>query len=71
MSDGKDKTQAWKAAAQRELRGRPLDDLTWHTPEGIDVKPLYTEADLSGVEWVSIDPPREGFCASTSTGLAA
>src|SRR5690606_30656999 len=25
------------------------DALVWHTPEGIDVRPLYTEADLEGL----------------------
>ena len=36
----------WRTLAERELRGRPLDALNWRTPEGIEVKPLYTEADL-------------------------
>ena len=40
----------WKALAEKELRGRPLDDLTWNTPEGIAVKPVYTADDLDGVE---------------------
>ncbi|WP_448581674.1 methylmalonyl-CoA mutase [Thermaurantiacus sp.] len=35
--------ETWAALAAREVKGR---DLTWHTPEGIAVKPLYTEADL-------------------------
>jgi methylmalonyl-CoA mutase len=39
----------WKADADKELRGRPLEELTWTTPEGIEVKPLYTEADLEGL----------------------
>ncbi|MGA1160995.1 MAG: methylmalonyl-CoA mutase family protein, partial [Burkholderiaceae bacterium] len=39
----------WEAAAQRSLKGKPLDDLTWHTPEGLEVKPLYTAADLEGL----------------------
>ena len=34
----------WRNLAEAELRGRSLDDLTWHTLEGIDVKPLYTWA---------------------------
>ena len=42
MSDNK---AAWKALAEKELRGRPLDDLTWKTLEGIDVSPVYTEDD--------------------------
>ena len=33
----------WAALAEREVKGR---DLAWATPEGIVVKPLYTEADL-------------------------
>lgn len=35
----------WKELATKELRGKPLEDLTWKTPEGIDVKPLYTAED--------------------------
>ncbi|MDJ0823339.1 MAG: methylmalonyl-CoA mutase [Paracoccaceae bacterium] len=37
----------WRALAEKELRGRPLDDLTWQTLEGIEVKPLYTAADTA------------------------
>ncbi len=37
----------WKTLAEKELRGRPLDDLTWKTLEGIEVKPLYTQADTA------------------------
>ena len=39
----------WRADLEKELRGKPVEDLTWHTPAGIDVKPLYTEADLEGL----------------------
>ncbi|MDG1708859.1 MAG: methylmalonyl-CoA mutase, partial [Emcibacteraceae bacterium] len=31
------------------LRNRKIDDLTWKTPEGIDVKPLYTAADTADI----------------------
>jgi methylmalonyl-CoA mutase len=40
----------WRAAAAQDLRGADPDSLVWHTPEGIDVKPLYTAADLAGIE---------------------
>ncbi|GAB4264630.1 MAG: methylmalonyl-CoA mutase [Pararhodobacter sp.] len=50
MSDSTDKMTQWKALAERELRGRTPEDLTWNTLEGIAVKPLYTEEDLEGVE---------------------
>ena len=35
----------WKALAEKELRGRPLDNLTWNTPEGIAVAPVYGPED--------------------------
>ena len=34
----------WQDLAAKEMKGR---DLTWRTPEGIDVKPLYTEAEIA------------------------
>ncbi|MBB3064823.1 methylmalonyl-CoA mutase [Limibacillus halophilus] len=40
----------WEAVAQKELKGKSPSDLTWQTPEGIAVKPLYTEADLAELE---------------------
>ena len=42
--------QQWKDLATKQLRGRPLEDLDWDTPEGIRVKPLYTAADLEGLD---------------------
>ncbi|WGW02251.1 methylmalonyl-CoA mutase [Tropicibacter oceani] len=39
----------WRQLAEKELRGRSLDDLTWNTLEGIEVKPLYTEDDTKGL----------------------
>ncbi|MCG6901188.1 MAG: methylmalonyl-CoA mutase, partial [Rhodobacter sp.] len=36
---------AWAARAEKELRGRSPDDLTWQTPEGIAVAPVYTAED--------------------------
>ena len=53
MSDAIDD---WKALAEKELRGRPLDALTWNTLEGIDVKPLYTAADTAGLAHIGSLP---------------
>ncbi|MCB1364931.1 MAG: methylmalonyl-CoA mutase [Rhodobacteraceae bacterium] len=44
------KDETWRTLAEKELRGRPLDDLTWSTLEGIAVKPLYTEDDTAGLD---------------------
>ena len=47
---------AWSALVEKETRGHAPDDLTWRTPEGIDVKPLYTAADLEGLEHLDALP---------------
>ncbi|MGC6399166.1 methylmalonyl-CoA mutase [Sphingomonas sp. FW199] len=47
----------WAALADKEVKGR---DLTWQTPEGIAVKPLYTAEDVAG-----IDPGLPGFAPFT------
>ena len=36
----------WQKLAMSELKGKPAETLNWATPEGIEVKPLYTAADL-------------------------
>ncbi|KOF17337.1 methylmalonyl-CoA mutase [Ensifer adhaerens] len=44
-----DKTvKDWETLAERELKA-PSESLTWQTPEGIAVKPLYTADDLDGI----------------------
>jgi len=36
----------WKNSAEKELKEKKLEELFWETPEGIKVKPLYTEDDI-------------------------
>ncbi len=40
----------WTKLAEKELRGRSVDDLVWDTPEGIQVKPLYTSEDVKDLD---------------------
>ncbi|MCO6467123.1 MAG: methylmalonyl-CoA mutase [Bradyrhizobiaceae bacterium] len=42
--------EEWKALAQSELRGASVDSLTWHTTEQIAIPPLFTSADVQGLE---------------------
>ena len=49
-SECKPDLEAWTALVGKETRGRTPADLAWQTPEGIDVNPLYTAADLEGLE---------------------
>ncbi len=56
-----DKTiKDWEALAQKELKASP-ESLVWHTPEGIDVKPLYTSDDISGIGHLNALPGFEPF----------
>src|SRR3954462_4200924 len=50
MSEPAGSIEDWRALASGELRGGDPDALVWHTPEGIDVKPLYTADDLEKLE---------------------
>ncbi|HST37013.1 MAG TPA: methylmalonyl-CoA mutase [Allosphingosinicella sp.] len=57
MSTDKPSKADWDAAASKEVKGK---DLTWRTPEGIDVRPLYTAEDAAG-----LDPGLPGFAPFT------
>jgi len=50
------RNERWRELASAELKGIDPDTLVWETPEGIPVKPLYTAADLEGLEAVDTLP---------------
>src|SRR4051794_2975552 len=52
----------WEKLAANELKGGAASSLDWLTPEGLTVKPLYTEADLEGLETLGSLP---GFAPFT------
>ncbi|MET3857229.1 methylmalonyl-CoA mutase [Rhizobium sp. OAE497] len=45
----------WRALAEKELKASP-ETLVWKTPEGIDVKPLYTPGDLASADHLDSMP---------------
>ena len=51
----------WHELATRESKGRPPEELTWDTPEGIPVKPLYTSADLESLDHLDSLPGMAPF----------
>jgi len=55
------KIDQWRALAEKQLRGKSIDSLTWKTPEGIDVKPLYTKKDLDALEHADTLPGIEPY----------
>jgi methylmalonyl-CoA mutase len=48
--------KSWSQMAEKELRGKSVEELTWRTLEGIDVQPLYTSEDLDGLEHIKDIP---------------
>ena len=48
--------EAWRAEAEKTLRGKGLDSLTWQTAEDIAVKPLYTAEDLETLQYTNTMP---------------
>jgi methylmalonyl-CoA mutase len=48
--------ETWQELANKQLRGKSIDTLTWQTAEGIPVKPLYTAADLENLEYTNTMP---------------
>jgi len=46
----------WQRAAARSAPDGDLGKLDWHTPDGIVVKPLYTAADVAGLEYTDTLP---------------
>jgi methylmalonyl-CoA mutase len=67
MTNTKPTRSDWDAAAAKEVKAK---DLTWHTPEGIDVRPLYTAHDAEGIEHglPGFPPFTRGPYASMYTG---
>lgn len=51
----------WAAAAAKSAPGGDLAALTWRTPEGIAVKPLYTAADTAHLPYTDTLPGFEPF----------
>ncbi|WP_050929362.1 methylmalonyl-CoA mutase [Aestuariivita boseongensis] len=64
-------TQKWRALAEKELRGKPVEDLNWNTLEGIEVKPLYTEEDLSGLGHLGSIPGEAPFTRGVKATMYA
>ena len=56
-----DRKSKWATLAEKELRGRPLSDLTWDTLEGIAVQPVYVPEDVVGLDHLNEIPGEAPF----------
>ncbi|HWM39812.1 MAG TPA: methylmalonyl-CoA mutase [Streptomyces sp.] len=51
----------WRELARQDLRDRDPSALERETPDGLQIKPLYTEADLDGIGYLGSIPGAEPF----------
>ncbi|MCP4273188.1 MAG: methylmalonyl-CoA mutase, partial [Gammaproteobacteria bacterium] len=51
----------WLALARKESKGKSVEELSWNTPEGILVKPLYTAKDLEDLKHLDSLPGMAPF----------
>jgi methylmalonyl-CoA mutase len=51
----------WQRAAAKSAPGGDVDALSWATPDGIAVKPLYTAEDVQGLPYANTLPGFEPF----------
>ncbi len=58
MTDAKSKAEIsrWREIATRECKGKDPEALVWQTPEGLEIKPLCTEADVEGLDFLDTIP---------------
>ena len=48
--------EKWEELASKQMKGKAVESLNWKTPEGIEVKPLYTAEDIAGLPHVNTLP---------------
>ena len=65
------KNDAWREIAEKELRGKTVEDLTWKTLEGIEVKPLYTEDDTKDLAHLGTIPGAAPFTRGVKATMYA
>jgi methylmalonyl-CoA mutase len=53
--------EEWQKLATKSIKGGFLDDLRWHTPESIAVKPLYTAEDINNLPYTNTFSGLEPF----------
>ncbi len=60
-NDEKKTFEDWRALARKESKGKSVEEISWNTPEGILVKPLYTAKDLEGLKHLDSLPGMAPF----------
>lgn len=63
----------WQAKANKQLSrmNKTVDDLIWQTPEGIAIKPVYTQEDIADLPYTDTMPGMEPFIRGPQTTMYA
>ena len=61
----------WQRLAEKELRGKSVEELDWTTLEGIKVKPVYSEEDLNEIEHLGNLPGFEPYVRGVKATMYA
>ena len=61
----------WQRLAEKELRGKSVEELDWTTLEGIEVKPVYSEEDLKEIEHLGNLPGFEPYVRGVKATMYA
>src|SRR5262249_26012502 len=62
MADSRDThLTRWEELARKERKGADPEELLWHTPEGLALKPLYTRDDVAGLDFLDTVPGDSPF----------
>ncbi len=63
--------EQWLEMATKQTKGKGPDSLNWNSPEGITVKPLYTDEDTKGLESLSLYPGLPPYTRGPMTTMYA
>lgn len=61
----------WEKLIEKESKGKKADQFIWHSPEGIDVKPLYTKEDTANNSFTNTLPGLEPFIRGPKASMYA
>ena len=69
MTDENSNLENWKRNALKELKKQDIDGIFIETPEGINIKPLYTSEDIKNIQHLNSYPGAEPFLRGTECAL--
>ncbi len=63
--------KTWEKLAKQAAQPRSIDDLAWHSPEGLTLKPLYTKEDIQHLPFTNTLPGLPPFVRGAQATMYA